>query len=650
MQYLSQAYWGNVGDAERARLLATHYPVGFHPNTHDRLFIAAKDLYSGTYIEGVQGMGKTKLLENLIAHDVRLGNAIVVLDPHGDLITHCIAQLPKDKVAKTYLLDMEDTDYPFGVNIFGKGGELETFKNPVAQSQAVDRVMHVFEVLWPDILSQAHFPRFVRAATITLFANPGSTLVDMHAFLVDDKVRKGMLQAVHESTVRQFWQYYDSMSATQQRQQVEPLIGRLESIFMGRSIVRGIVGKRETSINFRAAIENREIIFIRLPLKTLTQDSRLIGTLLIAQIHAAIFSFSDIPEDRRPGFSLYVDEFQHFATPDFAEMFTEGRKFGVRVYLAHQYRGQMPTYLQQSTMTARTKVCFQTTPEDAREMAHVYIHGDVSMKPEDIDPKPIEHLLQYGSDNPQVQTFINSYLRPLQSQKRSGQIEIRNPGTRWDNLPFWMLSVKVPEDKPKVADPTPYLNHFLYEVMKTGDWGGPILPQIVYGFANCGQGFYKEFLYTAFHGLNKEALLTDKISYPHPLVVEMGNGGLRWTRPPDSGKEQLYHFLFHLRATMKHLAENPLGKKSTLSASEVASMLTQLPRRAAFVRSGDDVGVIYTEDTLAPCDTNELRKRYYLIRGQTRQKYCRPKEELARDTDVPSKPDEPPVSRWEEVQ
>ncbi len=640
MPYISKAYLSYVGDAERAHLLASHYPVGFHPNTHDRLFIPAQDRYSGMYVLGVQSVGKSGLLENQIAHDIRLGNSVIVIDPHGDLIAHCIAQLPSDKVAKTYLLDMEDEAYPFGVNVFGN----LPGSSAVAQTQAIDRVMHVFDVLWSDILTQAHLPRFVRAATIVLFANPRSTLVDMHRLLVEDSFRRHMLKNVTDATVQQFWQAYDELSASAKRQQVEPLIGRLESIFMGRSLVRNILGQRETSIDFRRAIENREIIFIRLPLKTLTQDSRLIAILLIAQIHAAIFSFSNMPEEERPGFSLYVDEFQHFATPDFAEMFTEGRKFGVRVCLAHQYRGQLPTYLQQSTMTARIKVCFQNTPEDAREMAPSYLHGEASVKPEDIDPKPIEHLLHYGSDNPQVQTFVNSYLRPLQSQKRSGQVEIKRPGFRAGSMPFWILNVKAPEEKPQVADPTPYLNHFLYEVMKTGGWGRPILPQIVYGFANCGRSFYSQFLYA----LNKGTLLTDKISYPHPLVVETGNGGLRWTRPPDSGKEQLYHFLFHLRATMKHLAENPLGKRSTLSASEVASMLTQLPRRAAFVRSGDDVGVIYTEDTLPPCDTNELRKRYYLIRGQTRQKYCRPKDDD--DINVGTKANEPAMSRWEEVQ
>src|SRR6185312_3887061 len=141
------------------------------------------------------------------------------------------------------------------------------------------------------------------------------------------------------------------------------------------------------------------------------------------------------PEHKRPGFSLYVDEFQHFATPDFAEMFTEGRKYRIRGCLVHQFRSQLPDFLRHATMTARTKVCFQVTPEDAREMAHLYLHGEAGVNPEDIDPQPVEYLLKYGSNDLNVDHLIECYLRPLQAQKHGGTIEITHPGFRADLLP-----------------------------------------------------------------------------------------------------------------------------------------------------------------------------------------------------------------------
>ena len=57
---------------------------------------------------------------------------------------------------------------------------------------------------------------------------------------------------------------------------------------------------------------------------------------------------------------------------------------------------------------------FPANPEDARAMAHLFMGGEVIGRPEDIDPKPVEHLLHYSSDNFDVQTFVERYLQPLQ--------------------------------------------------------------------------------------------------------------------------------------------------------------------------------------------------------------------------------------------
>ena len=52
-----------------------------------------------------------------------------------------------------------------------------------------------------------------------------------------------------------------------------------------------------------------------------------------------------------------------------------------------------------------------------------------------------------------VQTFIETTLQPLQSQILDGHIEIRKPGFQARHIPYWILSVEAPKEKPKVADP-----------------------------------------------------------------------------------------------------------------------------------------------------------------------------------------------------
>ena len=645
-RWLSQAYAASLSREAYGNLLANYSQLGIHPETKEGFLVPIRDRYAGTYILGVQGGGKSALMENLAMQDILSNKSVIFIDPHGDSINHLIAQLPdvlpKERLNKIYLLDMADEEYPFSINPFALSAPFHSM-SAIAQAHAIDLIMHVFEVLWPDVMSQQNLPRYLRAAIIALFANPGSTLVDMYTLLTNDSVRRRMLQNVTDPSVRLFWQMqFDDLSAAQRYQRLGPLVGRLESLFMGRSLVRNIVGQRETSIDFRKAIENREAIFIKLPLKTVPQDAQLIGTLLIALIHAAIFSFEDMPEHQRPGFSLFVDEFQHFATPDFSEMFTEGRKFGVRVTVAHQYRSQLQAYLQASTMTARTKICFQTTPEDSREMAHLFMGGEARVLPEGITPKPVEHLLHYGSDNFYVRMFIEWYLLRLHSQKHSGHVEIERPGVRWEHSAFWLFNVEAPKDNPKVADPIPYLNHLLYQVMKTGNADIQIPSEIVFGFSNIGRGFY-----SVFRRPFKGKYLSPDIRFPAHLVVDTGNG-LQWTRPPEDSKEQLYHFLFHLRATMSYLAANPIGKKNSLSPADIAHQIVQLPKRVAFVRSGNDVGVIYTDDTLPHMDEDTVLGKYVNIKVQTRQKYCRKVEDSQPAS--PNTPDnEPPISRWEEV-
>jgi hypothetical protein len=641
MSYYARATLDQLPAGERERLLSTHSPLGFHPDSGDELLLEDRDRYAGMYVIGVQGVGKSGLLENLIRHDAEVGNAVIVIDPHGDLTNHCLAALPHYRLSDTYLLDMEDEAYPFGANVFN-AGKLDT---SIKQAQAVERIMHIFEVLWADVLSQQHLPRYVRAATIAFLDNPGATLVDMHTFLLDPDVRHRMLQNVSDPTVRLFWQsQYDNLSAVEQTRRIQPLINRLEALFMGRSLIRNIVGQRRTTINFRRAIEERQIVFVKLPVKQVAQDARLVGTILLAQLYAAVFSFADIPEAQRPGVSLYVDEFQHFATPDFASLFTEGRKFGVRLTLAHQYRDQLPQFLQQSTVTARTKICFRVTPGDATEMAKEFPQPEGELE---ISHRPTKELLNTSAEcPPAVREFVETYLRNL---PKGGEVEIKQAMGVGDYL-LRDGKKPLPIHKP---NPLGALDHLLYEVMLSQNPTLPIPGEAIYGLANGGMGFLG-----AINIFNGGILQKDIYDFPAHLVRHT-HSGLAWVRRPESAKEQLMHCIFHLRMTMHYLAEHPVGKQKS-SSGNVAAMLTQLPARAAFVKSDKIVGAIYTHDTPRKLTGDDLQRRMFSIREQTRATYCHPRAEVEKPHEIvvhttlegeiplrrpmPSKP----VTRWED--
>ncbi len=59
------------------------------------------------------------------------------------------------------------------------------------------------------------------------------------------------------------------------------------------------------------------------------------------KFQAAAMSRSDIPEDQRIDFSLYVDEFQNFSTDSFATIMSEARKYHLNLIVANQFTTQL---------------------------------------------------------------------------------------------------------------------------------------------------------------------------------------------------------------------------------------------------------------------------------------------------------------------
>src|SRR5438094_769961 len=59
--------------------------------------IKRKDRRHHMYIVGKTGMGKSTLLSTLIVSDLRAGNGLALIDPHGDLAEQVLACVPESR-------------------------------------------------------------------------------------------------------------------------------------------------------------------------------------------------------------------------------------------------------------------------------------------------------------------------------------------------------------------------------------------------------------------------------------------------------------------------------------------------------------------------------------------------------------------------
>ncbi|MCL4419158.1 type IV secretory system conjugative DNA transfer family protein, partial [Patescibacteria group bacterium] len=76
---------------------------------------------------------------------------------------------------------------------------------------------------------------------------------------------------------------------------------------------------------------------------------------------------------QRKDFYLYVDEFQNFATPDFAQILSEARKYRLNLTVANQFIGQMEEEVKNAVFgNVGTIVSFRVGVTDANYLQHEF--------------------------------------------------------------------------------------------------------------------------------------------------------------------------------------------------------------------------------------------------------------------------------------
>jgi hypothetical protein len=70
-------------------------------------------------------------------------------------------------------------------------------------------------------------------------------------------------------------------------------------------------------------------------------NSKLMGMIFVMKFQAAAMGRANILESERVDFSLYVDEFQNFATDSFESILSEARKYRLNLILGNQFMTQL---------------------------------------------------------------------------------------------------------------------------------------------------------------------------------------------------------------------------------------------------------------------------------------------------------------------
>ncbi|MFA6991691.1 MAG: type IV secretion system DNA-binding domain-containing protein [Candidatus Gracilibacteria bacterium] len=329
------------------------------------------------YIIGKSGSGKSALLSFMARQDIKNGEGVCVIDPHGDLIEDILNYIPKERAKDVIIFDPADMDRPMGLNI------LEA-KNPAEMDLVSSQATEIFIKLFGDEIFGPRIQHYFRNACLTLCEDTeeGATLIDVPRIFTDDSFMKYKVKKVRNPVVKSFWQNEYANTGDRERQEMIPYFSAKFGPFITNSIMRNTIGQKSSSFDFRQVMDEGKILLVKLSKGKIGDlNTQLLGLVMVARIQMAAMSRADMPEEKRRDFFLYVDEFQNFATDSFCSILSEARKYRLNLIMAHQYISQLVVSRFGTTSTqirdavfgnVGTLCSFKVGAEDAEYLAKEY--------------------------------------------------------------------------------------------------------------------------------------------------------------------------------------------------------------------------------------------------------------------------------------
>jgi len=316
----------------------TFIGYGYYRGVKKPVYITPKDRMRHTYIIGKTGVGKSELLKEMIKQDIKAGYGVCVIDPHGDLVDDVLRYIPPQRAEEVIFFDPADTERPMGLNLLE--ARTEEQKHFITTS-----IINLMYKLYDPQRTGIIGPRFehaVRNAMLTVMSEPGTTFVEIVRCLTDPKYVQELLPKVTDPIVRRYWTDQIAQTSDFHKSEVLDYIVSKFGRFVTNKTMRNIIGQSKSAFDFRRVMDEGKILLINLSKGKLGEEnSSFLGLVLIPKILVAAMSRQEIPEDQRRDFYLYVDEFQNFATPDFAVILSEARKYHLALTVANQFIGQM---------------------------------------------------------------------------------------------------------------------------------------------------------------------------------------------------------------------------------------------------------------------------------------------------------------------
>ncbi len=345
-------------------------------------------------------MGKSTLMQHLVVHRLqekaagRDGDAIVVIDPHADLVESILGHVPESLIDSVRLVDLADARGAPGINLL----DTRVFSD---RDRTADSVVRVARGLWEQwgprmqsILEQTVKTLHEANAHPATDADEQHTILDGLRLLADERFRLGVLKRVSDPYLLEWWaRDFGGWRREYTAEALAPVQTRL-SYYASSRRARAILGQRRSTIDLRRTILDGGVLLVSTAQGTAGRDvAALVGSSVLNLVDAVIREQGELPQAQRRGALVVVDEMQSMPGVDYESMLSELGKFGASFVLATQSLAKLddlsPTMRDTLLANIGCLAVFQVASADARRLVGELDRDRITE--EDIVSLPVHH-------------------------------------------------------------------------------------------------------------------------------------------------------------------------------------------------------------------------------------------------------------------
>ncbi len=332
--------------------------------------IKRRDRERHMYVIGKTGMGKSTLLENMAIQDIRNGEGVAFIDPHGSTADRLLEFVPKERIDDVLYFAPFDMDHPVAFNVMEDVGYDK-------RHLVVSGLLSAFRKIWVDAWS-ARMEYILSNTLLALLEYEGATLLDVNRMLINKNFRKKVVEKVSDPIVKSFWVDEFANYTDRYTQDATPAIQNKIGQFTSNPLIRNIVGQPKSTFDIRKMMDEKKILIMNLSKGRVGEvNATLLGSMLVTKVYLAAMSRADVSASVMQGlppFYFYVDEFQSFANESFADILSEARKYKLALTIAHQYIEQMEEEVRDAVFgNVGTTLAFRVGPFDAEVLETIFM-------------------------------------------------------------------------------------------------------------------------------------------------------------------------------------------------------------------------------------------------------------------------------------